>query len=121
MRTTLYRWLGREFVAISAEARPGMPADQALGVLLDRCAAELARWGLSLDNVVRTRLWGRGREARDLASRERVRVLSGKARSASSSFIAPAWRWTCWRCGRPAPRPRRRCGNTSRGRYRCAT
>jgi hypothetical protein len=39
---------------------------------------------------VRSRLWGRDRQSRDLASSERVRVLSGDARSASSSYIAPA-------------------------------
>ncbi len=45
--------------------------------------------GLSLENTVRTRLWGRDRQSRNLASNERVKVLSGKARSASSSYIAP--------------------------------
>ena len=45
--------------------------------------------GLSLDNTVRTRLWGRDRESRDQGSTERVKILSGKARSASSSFISP--------------------------------
>jgi enamine deaminase RidA (YjgF/YER057c/UK114 family) len=38
---------------------------------------------------VRSRLWGRDRESRDLGSNERVKILSGKARSASSSYIAP--------------------------------
>jgi len=45
--------------------------------------------GLCLENTVRTRLWGKDRESRDLGSNERVKVLSGKARSASSSYIAP--------------------------------
>ena len=45
--------------------------------------------GLSLENTVRTRLWGKDRESRNLGSNERVRILSGKARSASSSYIAP--------------------------------
>ncbi len=44
---------------------------------------------MSLDNTVRSRLWGRDRESRDLGSNERVKALSGKARSASSSYIAP--------------------------------
>jgi enamine deaminase RidA (YjgF/YER057c/UK114 family) len=34
-------------------------------------------------------LWGRDRQSRDLGSNERVKILSGKARSASSSYIAP--------------------------------
>jgi enamine deaminase RidA (YjgF/YER057c/UK114 family) len=50
---------------------------------------ELASHGLSLDNTVRSRLWGRDRESRDFGSNERVRILAGKARSASSSYIAP--------------------------------
>lgn len=41
--------------------------------------------GLSLNNAVRTRLWGTDRESRNQGSNERVRVLSGKARSVSSS------------------------------------
>jgi enamine deaminase RidA (YjgF/YER057c/UK114 family) len=45
--------------------------------------------GLSLDNTVRSRLWGRDRASRDAGSNERVKILSGKARSASSSYIAP--------------------------------
>ena len=42
-----------------------------------------------MDNTVRSRLWGRDRQSRDLGSTERVKALSGKARSASSSYIAP--------------------------------
>jgi enamine deaminase RidA (YjgF/YER057c/UK114 family) len=42
-----------------------------------------------LDDTVRSRLWGRDRQSRNLGSNERVRILSGKARSASSSYIAP--------------------------------
>ena len=38
---------------------------------------------------MRSRLWGRDRQSRDLGSVERVKILSGKARSASSSYIAP--------------------------------
>jgi enamine deaminase RidA (YjgF/YER057c/UK114 family) len=44
---------------------------------------------LSLANTVRSRLWGRDRESRDQGSNQRVKVLSGKARSASSSYISP--------------------------------
>jgi enamine deaminase RidA (YjgF/YER057c/UK114 family) len=38
---------------------------------------------------VRTRLWGHDRKSRDEASAERMRILSGPARSASSSYISP--------------------------------
>jgi enamine deaminase RidA (YjgF/YER057c/UK114 family) len=58
--------------------------------LLHRFDEDLKTHGLSLANTVRSRLWGRDRQSRDLASSERVRMLSGNARSASSSYIAPA-------------------------------
>jgi enamine deaminase RidA (YjgF/YER057c/UK114 family) len=89
MRKTIFPWLGHEFVALSAEATPvGNATDEAQG-LFQRFNQELRNLGLSLDHTVRTRLWGRDRESRDLGSNERVRVLSGKARSASSSYISP--------------------------------
>jgi len=89
MRVTVFPWLGKEFVAISAEGKRGLAADAAARELLQRFDAELRQRELSIDHTVRTRLWGRDREARDLGSRERVAMLSGKARSASSSFISP--------------------------------
>jgi enamine deaminase RidA (YjgF/YER057c/UK114 family) len=89
MRLTISRQAGAELAFLSAEGAPAGPADRAAGELLARFDAELRELGLSLDNTIRTRLWGRDREARDLGSRERVNVLSGKRRSASSSFIAP--------------------------------
>jgi enamine deaminase RidA (YjgF/YER057c/UK114 family) len=89
MRKKIFPWLEREFFALSAEAEPERSADQQLKGLLSRFEIELAAEGLCLDNVVRTRLWGRDRESRDRGSRARVEVLKAKARSASSSFIAP--------------------------------
>ncbi|HXF81679.1 MAG TPA: hypothetical protein VNN19_02870 [bacterium] len=89
MRTRVYEWLNREFVAISAEGRPaGTVADETQD-LLQRLDGELQRFGLSLENTVRTRLWARDRASRDQGSAVRVQVLAGPARSASSSFIAP--------------------------------
>jgi enamine deaminase RidA (YjgF/YER057c/UK114 family) len=64
-------------------------ADAGLRDLLARCNDELGTYGLSLDNTVRTRLWARSSVDRDVASDERREVLSGKRRSASSSYIAP--------------------------------
>jgi enamine deaminase RidA (YjgF/YER057c/UK114 family) len=90
MRLTVFPWLGREFVEIAAEGKPELDSGQAVRELLARFDGELRRWGLSLDNTVRSRLWGRDRAARDAGSRERVAVLSGAARSASSSFILPS-------------------------------
>lgn len=90
MRVTMYPWLGREFVAVAGESKGGSAADEAGRELLERFDHVLHSFGLSLANTIRTRLWGRDREARDLGSRARVEVLAGKARSASSSYISPS-------------------------------
>ena len=89
MRKLLFSWLGREFVELSGEAKQVVTATEEARQLFHRFDGELKALGLSLDHTVRSRLWGRDRESRDLGSAERVRILSGKARSASSSYIAP--------------------------------
>jgi enamine deaminase RidA (YjgF/YER057c/UK114 family) len=89
MRKRIFSWLGREFVELSAEAKPAANAPVEAQQLFQRFDLELGSHGLSLDNTVRSRLWGRDRESRDLGSNERVKTLAGKARSASSSYIAP--------------------------------
>ena len=89
MRLMVYPWMGKEFIALCAEGKPGLPADQAARELLDRFDGLLKERELSLDHTVRSRLWGRDREARGLGSLGRVAILSGRARSASSSYIAP--------------------------------
>ena len=89
MRKKIFTWLGREFIELSGEAKPAANATVEAHELFDRFNAELKTHGLSLDHTVRSRLWGRDRPSRDLGSTERVKVLSGKARSASSSYIAP--------------------------------
>jgi enamine deaminase RidA (YjgF/YER057c/UK114 family) len=90
MRKKLFSWLGKEFVELSAEAKPAPNATIEAGGVFRRFDEELRDHGLSLDDTVRSRLWGRDRESRDAGSNERVKILSGKARSASSSYIAPA-------------------------------
>jgi len=47
---------------------------------------ELKAHGLSLENTVRTRLWGRDREARNLGTAARSKILTGSAKAASSSY-----------------------------------
>jgi enamine deaminase RidA (YjgF/YER057c/UK114 family) len=89
MRKKIFHWLGREFVMLTGEGRPAASAADQARDIFQRFDHELKDLGLSLDNTVRTRLWGRNRESRDQGSSERVRILSGRARSASSSFIAP--------------------------------
>ena len=90
MRMTLYPSFNHEFITVSGESRPGLPPDEAARDLFTRFNTELNAHGLSLDDTVRTRLWGRDRTARDGGSRERVQILSGTARSASSSYISPS-------------------------------
>ena len=85
----MFPWLGREFVSLSCEGNAKGTVLEEMHALFHRLDVELRTLGLSLDNTVRTRLWARDRESRDLAGRERVNILSGKARSASSSYIAP--------------------------------
>ncbi len=80
---------GREFIELSGEAVPAANASIEAQELFGKFDRELRSHGLSLDSTVRSRLWGRDRESRDLGSTERVKILSGKARSASSSYIAP--------------------------------
>lgn len=89
MRKKIFRWLERDFVALSCEGRVGSTAREEAQEIFRRFDKELREMDLSLDHTVRTRLWGRDRESRDLGGGERYKVLSGKARSASSSYIAP--------------------------------
>ena len=89
MTKKIFSWLGKEFMALSGEAKSGGTALEQARNLFRSFSEELESAGLLLDNTVRTRLWGRDRESRNLGSEERTRALSGKARSASSSYIAP--------------------------------
>ena len=89
MRKKIFDWLGREFVALGCEGKTGLTPSEETKEIFRRFNEELNGLDLSLDNTVRTRLWGRDRQSRDQGSDERVKILSGKARSASSSYIAP--------------------------------
>ncbi|HEY7065448.1 MAG TPA: RidA family protein [Chloroflexota bacterium] len=89
MRLTLLTWRGHEFIALTGEGDPALGAADATRDLLTRCDARLQPYGLSLDDTVRTRLFTRDRPGRDAASVARRERLSGRARSVSSSFIAP--------------------------------
>jgi enamine deaminase RidA (YjgF/YER057c/UK114 family) len=89
MTKKIFSWLGKEFVTLSSEAQSGTTASEQTRDLLLRFDGELKGMGLSLENTVRTRLWGRDRESRDLGGTERFKILSGRARSASSSYISP--------------------------------
>src|SRR5690242_9822922 len=90
MRLTIFPWLDREFVRVFGEGLPGLAVPDATRELLERFAGKLAPLHLSLDDVVRTRLFAQDKAGRDAGSAARREVLSGRARSASSGLIAPA-------------------------------
>ena len=89
MRLKMFDWLGRDFVAVSCEGEAGATGDAGMDRVLDRIERKIATLGFSLDDAVRTRLWARDRDSRNLGSQARSRRMRGKARSASSSYIAP--------------------------------
>jgi enamine deaminase RidA (YjgF/YER057c/UK114 family) len=91
MRKRVFNWQGQGFVYLGLEGKAGEPLEQQSQDLFARAASELRPLSLSLDqNVVRTRVFGRTREARNAVSETRAKTFSGMARAASSSFIAPA-------------------------------
>jgi hypothetical protein len=91
MQVTLYDWCGNEWVYLRAEGLQELTAEEQTNDLFRRLEAALARFDLALASTVRSRLWARDRASRDKGSAIRATTLNGKARSASSSFIAPDW------------------------------
>lgn len=91
MKTKLFSWLGREFVELVGEGRVNVPADVATHELFAKFDAELKPFGLSLDDGVRLRVWGRDKEARTMATAARSKILTGNKRVASSSFVSQQW------------------------------
>ncbi len=91
METKLISWLDREFVEICGEARAGASVESATAELFQKFAKALTPLGLSLDNTVRIRVFGRDRQARTDATAARSKILSGSRRAASSSFISQEW------------------------------
>src|SRR3954447_16563233 len=90
MRKRIYNWQGQRFGYLWLEGEPGQSLDKQSQALFDRAGPELASLGLALDrNVVRTRVFGRTREARDIVSAARGRTFKGQGRAATSSFISP--------------------------------
>jgi enamine deaminase RidA (YjgF/YER057c/UK114 family) len=81
-------WLGGEFIELSGEARPGTSIEEETVSLFRSFEQELKTHGLSLQNTVRTRLWGRDREARNLGTAARSKILTGSAKAASSSYVS---------------------------------
>ena len=88
MQKKIFSWLGEEFIELSGEARPGTPIEEETVSLFRSFEQELKTHGLSLQNTVRTRLWGRDREARNLGTAARSKILTGSAKAASSSYVS---------------------------------
>jgi enamine deaminase RidA (YjgF/YER057c/UK114 family) len=91
MKSRLFTWLGRDFIEISSEGKAGVPPDVATEDLFATCESELRSHGFSLENTVRIRVWGRDKDARTAATAARARILMGKLKAASSSFILQQW------------------------------
>jgi len=75
MQKKIFTWMGKEFIELSGEARPAADATLEAQEIFGRFDQELHSHGLSLDNTVRSRLWGRDRQSRDRGSNERVEAL----------------------------------------------
>ncbi len=88
MTKKIFQWLGREFVALSGEGKSGGTATDQMQGIVRRFDEELRSVGLSLENTVRTRLWAVDRDSRHQASNVRFKMLSGKARASSTSFLS---------------------------------
>jgi enamine deaminase RidA (YjgF/YER057c/UK114 family) len=89
MRFKVFRWLGEEFVSLSWEGNgEGTIADE-MRELFGRFGDWLGRFGLTLDNTVRTRMFVRDIDTWHVAAAERAKCLTGRARSTSSSHVSP--------------------------------
>ena len=90
MQESVLNWLGQEFVVLSGAAPSSGDAAAQTHALFAAFTDALGRHGLELGDTVRSRLYGRDRAIRDAASIVRAEALSGPARCATSSYIAPA-------------------------------
>ncbi len=87
MRLKIYPWLGQEFVSLSWEGSGNGTVEDETRALMTAFAEQLRPLGLSLADVVRTRMFARDMDAWLKGNEERRRMLDGKARSVSSSHI----------------------------------
>ncbi len=89
MRLKIFPWLGQEFVSLSWEGNGEGTVEDETRELFARFSDRLSRFGLTLDHTVRTRMWVRDMECWHAGVHERARILSGRARSVSSSHVRP--------------------------------
>lgn len=89
MRLKIYPWLGQQFVSLSWEGSGEGSVEEETRGLLMLFAERLRALGLSLDNVVRTTMFTRDMDVWVASNQERRKILTGNARSVSSSHIWP--------------------------------
>jgi enamine deaminase RidA (YjgF/YER057c/UK114 family) len=89
MHISILHWLGFEFVDIRCEANPDGAIEAQAEDVFTQCRNGMERFGLGLEDTVRSRIWAVDRASWAVASKTRFAVLSGPARGASSSYIAP--------------------------------
>ena len=87
MRVNIFPWLQQEFVSLSWEGSGNGTVEDETRELLLLCAEHLRALGLTLEDVVRTRMFARDMDSWLAGNQERRRILTGKARSVSSSHI----------------------------------
>ena len=90
MRLKIFPWLGQEFISLSWEGNGEGTVEDEIQEVYARFADWLSRLGLTLDHTVRTRQFCRDFESWEAASAARGRILTGAARSVSSSHVRPA-------------------------------
>lgn len=88
MRKTTFPWLEQRIHIAFGEARGSGSVEQQTHELFERFETELRASNLSLEDTVPTRLFAADKEARELATYARSKILSGKRKAASSSLIS---------------------------------
>jgi enamine deaminase RidA (YjgF/YER057c/UK114 family) len=89
MRKNIFLRHEREFIALSSEGRLGRTVGEETQELFQRVEKELRESSLSLENTVRIRIWGKDREARNLATSERSKIFTDRTKASSSSYVCP--------------------------------
>ena len=89
MRLKIFPWLGQEFVSLSSEGNGKGTVEDETRDIFARFSGWLSQFSLTLDHSVRTRMWVRDMECWHAGVHERARILSGNARSVSSSHVRP--------------------------------
>ena len=77
----------RELLHVAVAGTAGQATEAQSRDAIARAVAEVELAGIPAGHIVRSRLWGRDAEARQIASNVRLEILGGLRRGASSSFV----------------------------------